>query len=129
MKIENGPVMWEQIGSAMGNLGIKFLPTYWGLLATLSEFAGGILIVLGLFIRPAVVFMAFTMLIATITHLSVQDQWYNVVTPIEMFSVFIALLFLGAGKYSLDYLFFKRKNVTVTSKLEGKKNEMLMSRI
>ncbi len=109
MKIQGGPVFWEQIGGAMSNLGITFAPVFWGFLASLSEFGGGILIFFGLFTRPAAAFMAFTMLVAAIQHLSVRDPWYMVMNPLEMLAVFIALLFIGAGKYSLDYLLFNKK--------------------
>lgn len=108
MKIQSGPELWTQLGGAMSNVGITFLPAFWGFMAALSEFGGGILIALGLFTRSAAAFLAFTMLIAAILHLSMRDQWHNVVSPIEMLAVFIALIFLGAGKFSLDYLFFKK---------------------
>lgn len=108
MKIQGGTELWAMIGGSMSNVGITFGHTFWGFMASLSEFGGGILLMLGLFVRPAALFMAFTMIIATITHLAMKDQWYNVFQPVEMFGVFIALLFLGAGKYSLDYLFFKK---------------------
>jgi putative oxidoreductase len=111
MKIEAGPEIWTQIGSAMSNIGINFAPTFWGFMATLSEFGGGIFLMLGLFTRYAMVFMIFTMIMATITHLSFQDQWYNVMNPINMIAVFIAILFWGPGKYSLDALLFKKKSV------------------
>lgn len=108
MKVKAGPEMWGMIGGALGNFGITFAPTFWGFMATMSEFAGGILLILGLFVRPAAFFMAFTMIVAATTHFSMHDQWYNAIQPIEMLSIFIAFMFLGAGKYSLDYLFFKR---------------------
>ena len=111
MKIKAGPEMWTMIGGAMGKFGITFAPTFWGFMATMSEFGGGILLILGLFVRPAAFFMAFTMIVATSTHLSMHDQWYNVIQPVEMLAVFICLIFIGAGKYSLDYLFFKRNKV------------------
>lgn len=111
MKIEGGPVFWEQIGSAMSNAGISFGHTVWGFLASLSEFGGGILIFLGLFTRVAAAFMGFTMCIAIMQHLSMHDQWYNVFNPLEMLAVFIMLIFTGAGKYSLDY-FIKKRNVS-----------------
>lgn len=108
MKIEGGPEFWTMIGGSMNNIGISFGHTFWGFMASLSEFGGGILLMLGLFVRPVVLFMGFTMIMATVTHLVMKDQWYNVMNPLNMLAVFIALLFLGAGKYSLDYLFFKR---------------------
>jgi putative oxidoreductase len=108
MKIEGGPELWAMIGGTMNNVGIASGHTFWGFMASLSEFGGGILLMLGLFVRPVVLFMAFTMIMATTTHLAMKDQWYNVFQPVEMFGVFVALLFLGAGKYSLDYIFFKK---------------------
>ncbi len=108
-KMEAGPVLWEQIGAATANLGFSFAPTFWGFMATISEFGGGILLVLGLFVRPAAVLMGITMIFATMQHLSMQDQWYNVITPVVYLSIFILLLFTGAGRYGLDALIFRRK--------------------
>lgn len=110
MKVEAGPELWPQIGGAMANLGITFAPSFWGFMAIMSEFVGGILILLGLFTRPAAVIMTFTMFVAMLTHFSMHDQWYNVMNPINMMGVFICLLFVGPGKYSLDALFFKKKS-------------------
>lgn len=109
MKIEGGSNMWTMVGSALTNFGITSGHTFWGFMATISEFGGGILLILGLFTRSAVILMAFTMIIAASTHLFMHDQWYNVMNPINMLAVFIALLFLGAGKYSLDYILFHKK--------------------
>jgi len=107
-KIQGGPEFWAMVGGAMGNVGISFGHTFWGFMASLSEFGGGILLILGLFLRPVTLFMGFTMIMATLTHFSMQDQWYNVMNPLNMLAVFICLCFFGAGKYSLDYLLFKR---------------------
>lgn len=108
-KIKGGPEMWGKIGGAMSNLGITFAPVFWGFMASISEFGGGILILLGLFTRSSSAFMAFTMLIAAINHMSKLDPWTRVIYPVEMFSVFMALIFLGGGKYSLDNLLFGKK--------------------
>jgi putative oxidoreductase len=108
-KIEAGPVLWEQIGAATANLGFSFAPTFWGFMASLSEFGGGILLVLGLFVRPAALLMGITMIFATVHHMTAQDQWYNTITPLVYLSIFILLFFTGAGKYSLDAVIFKRK--------------------
>lgn len=109
MKIEAGPEMWTMIGSAMTKLGITFGHTFFGFLASASEFFGGILLMLGLFTRTAAFFMAFTMLMASVTHLSNLDPWHVIMHPMELFAVFMGLIFLGAGKISLDYLIFGRK--------------------
>jgi putative oxidoreductase len=100
------------LGAAMSNLGITFFPTFWGFMSALTEFGGGILILLGLFVRPAAAFMGFNMIVAMTMHLSHLDPWGRVVTPVEMLAVFLGLLFLGAGKYSLDHLISKRKHIT-----------------
>jgi putative oxidoreductase len=107
-KLVGGPEAWARYGHAMSNYGITFYPVFWGAMAMLSEFVGGILVLLGLYIRPAAVFMAFTMMTAFINHLSRHDPWGVVSHPIEMLAVFLCLIFLGAGKYSLNYLFFKK---------------------
>jgi len=110
MKVQGGPELWTMIGGTMSNVGITFAPTFWGFMATMAEFAGGILIILGLFTRITSVFMGFTMIMATITHLIAKDPWYTVMNPVHMLAVFICFIFIGAGKYSLDYLISKRKS-------------------
>ncbi len=108
-KMFGGPEFWAKVGSAMSNYGITFFPAFWGFMAGFSEFFGGILLIMGLFVRPAAGLMAFTMLTAFLTHLSRLDPWNRVIYPAEMLAIFLCLLFVGAGKYSLDYLIFKKK--------------------
>ncbi len=69
-KITGGPEWWEQMGMAMKNIGISFAPVFWGFMASISEFGGGFLIVLGLFFRPACLLLFFTMLMATLNHIA-----------------------------------------------------------
>ena len=110
-KITGGPGLWEKIGGSMANLGITFAPVFWGFMASAAEFGGGILILFGLFTRTSSAFLAFTMLVAAIQHLSRLDPWARVTYPLEMFAVLAAMIFLGGGKYSLDNLIFgKNKN-------------------
>jgi putative oxidoreductase len=111
-KIQGGPELWTKIGGAMSKYGITFAPTFWGFMASASEFGGGILILLGLFTRSASAFMAFTMLTAFVVHTSNLDPWARAIYPMEMFAVFMCLLFIGPGKYSLDNLFFGRKKTS-----------------
>lgn len=108
-KIEGGPALWAMIGASMNNIGINFAPEFWGFMASISEFGGGILLILGLFLRPAMVFMGITMIMAATQHLTMKDQWYNVIIPIVYLSIFILLFFTGAGKFSLDRLIFRKK--------------------
>jgi putative oxidoreductase len=109
MKITGGPDFWTMMGKTMGIFGITFAPGFWGFMNAFVEFGGGALIILGLFTRPAAAFMAFNMLIALSSHLSRLDPWARAIYPIELGSVFLGLIFIGAGKYSLDYIISKRK--------------------
>lgn len=108
-KFFGGPELWGKLGGSMANLGITFAPVFWGFMAALAEFGGGILLVLGLFTRTTSSFLAFTMLVAIIQHTSKLDPWNRVIYPTEMFAVFLALIFLGAGKYSIDALISRKK--------------------
>jgi len=37
-KITGGPEHWAKIGGSMSNIGINFLPEFWGFMAAFSEF-------------------------------------------------------------------------------------------
>lgn len=105
-KISGGAERWEKIGGAMGNLGIHFLPVFWGFMAALSESLGSALVILGLFFRPASLLLAVTMLVAAIRHLSLPAGadgagWSGASHALELLSVYIALALLGPGKYSV----------------------------
>ena len=101
-KLFGGPEKWEQIGMAMQTLGIGFIPTFWGLLAAISEFIGGVCLILGLFFRPACILLTITMMVAAISHLSRGDGLAGASHAIEVGIVFLSFILIGAGKYSLD---------------------------
>jgi len=101
-KLFAGPELWAKVGGAMANVGITFAPEFFGLLAALSEFGGGLCLILGLFFRPACFFMFFTMLIASITHLSKGDGLNGASHAMEAGILFFSLMFIGPGQYTLD---------------------------
>jgi putative oxidoreductase len=101
-KLAGGQVVWTRIGHAMGTIGIHFFPQFWGLFAALAEFGGGILLILGLFFRPAALFIAFTMFIGFLSMSRVNHSFVDYSRPLEMCLVFIILLFVGPGKFSVD---------------------------
>ena len=105
-KISGGPEMWQGVGGAMSNYGITFGHTFFGFLAAFAEGVGGLLIALGLFYRPIMAMLAFTMLTAFVNHV-VSGQG----SPAHAFkNMFVAggLLPLGPGKYSLDAILSKK---------------------
>ena len=103
-KIFGGPERWEGVGGALGGLvGIELLPTFFGFLAAVSEFVGGILVTLGFLYRPACIALALTMLIATLAHLITWgDGWGGSAHSLKMFFVFVGFTFVGPGEYSID---------------------------
>ncbi len=106
-KLMGGPELWAGVGGAMGNIGIHFQPTAWGLMAAIAESLGALLIGLGLFFRPACLMLAFTMFTAVVMHLSMPADspmagWKGASHALEMGIIFISLLLIGPGKYSFD---------------------------
>lgn len=109
-KLQSGPEMWTQIGAAMGNFGIHFWPTFWGFMAALSEGGGGFLMILGIFFRPVMVFMFITMVVAATHHLAAGDGIQIASNAIRAGVVFLSLIFIGPGKYTLINLFKRRED-------------------
>jgi putative oxidoreductase len=101
-KVEGGPAKWERLGHATRSIGIDFAPTFFGAAAAFTELVGGALLVMGLGTRPAALFLALTMLVATTNHLQHGDGVSGASHAIELGFVFVGLLFMGGGYYSLD---------------------------
>jgi putative oxidoreductase len=77
------------------------LPYWLGYISAYTEFAGGILLILGLFTRFAALFVAINMLVAFAT-VGVHQGFgiYNYILALAALA--IMLLFYGAGAMSLD---------------------------
>lgn len=101
-KIIGGSEKWAKLGGAMKHIGITFAPEFWGFMGAFAEFGGGILLMIGLFTRLSAGMMAFTMFIAATLHLATGDGVSGASHAIEALFVFVLLLFIGPGKYSLD---------------------------
>ena len=83
-------------------------PVIMAFLAKGAEFIGGILLAAGLFTRVSASFVAFTMLVATLT--ANLGENFNIDGGFTISYCLFALIFIlwGGGKYSLDYLLFKK---------------------
>ena len=101
-KLFGGPESWKSLGMASAAVGIKFLPILWGLLAAVTEFVGGICLILGIFFRPACIFLTIVMVVAASMHLNKGDGLFGASHAVEDGIVFLSLIFIGPGRYSLD---------------------------
>ena len=102
-KLAGGQQNWEQLGGAMGYLGITFWPVLWGFFSAMAETLGGALLAVGFLTRFAAIFLTFNMGVATlmvyhISHGSFKD-WSH---PAEIGIACLSLVIIGAGKYSVD---------------------------
>lgn len=99
-KLIGGPEKWTMLGNAMPLVSGK-LNLIWGLIAALTESLGGLLVVIGLFFRPACFFILMTMAVAAISHFDRGDGLKGASHAIETGFAFLGLLMLGPGKYSI----------------------------
>lgn len=108
---------WGKIQNPMAWMGPEAqVPGFLQLLAAVAEFGGGIAWILGLLTRLASLGLIFTMIVAVLTHaVMLKHPFVNMtMTPgpsYELAAVYLAisivLITTGAGKFSLDKLFFK----------------------
>lgn len=101
-KLAGGQEKWTTIGGAMASLGITFLPVFWGFMCAVVEFLGGILLVMGWHFRLACALLTFNMLVATLSMASKGGGSMGTAYPFEVMVVFMALFFVGPGRFSLD---------------------------
>ena len=104
-KFMKGPETWQWLGSqttALGN-GLEFTYVPLGFIAALVETLGGVFLILGFFFRTSCLLLAFTMLVAFVSHFPIEEGYWLIEAgwPLEMGIVFTALLFIGPGRFTL----------------------------
>src|SRR5687767_8529429 len=93
---------------AFESMGLPF-PIASTIAAGSAEFFGGILLIVGFLFRPAAALMAFTMLVASFTHLSGGfSAPKGVEFPLTLGIALITLALTGAGRFALDGLIRRR---------------------
>lgn len=104
------PASWMPAGGPVS------LSPFLQVLAAVSEFGGGILLVLGLFTPIAALAVGITMAVAVYFHSVVfKDPFVNMTgggsfeLPLVYFGSMLLFLFAGPGKFSLDHQFFGRR--------------------
>lgn len=107
-KLTGGPEVWAKIGGSMKIIGITFLPVFWGFMAAFAEVIGSLLIMLGILFRPAAALLAFTMLIAVLTHMNLTSwafnpDWKGASHAIELLIIYIGLFLIGPGRFGVIF--------------------------
>ena len=105
---------WKDIGAIaewFGSMGIP-LPTLNAYMAATTEIVGVVLLTLGLFTRLISLPMMVIMVVAVMTvHLangfSAGSNGFEI--PLYYFLFLLIFVAFGAGKFSLDYLFFEKE--------------------
>ncbi|MFL6213266.1 MAG: DoxX family protein [Blastocatellia bacterium] len=109
-KLAGGVQMWTGLGKTFNSLlGFSFIPVFWGLMATLSEFGGGWCLVSGALFRPACVLMLITMSVAVAANIRGGYGFAGASQAFEMGVVFLSLIFIGPGRFTLPQLWRSRK--------------------
>lgn len=109
---------WGKIQAPFSWMMGSNIPGIFQFLAAISEFGGGIALILGLLTPLASLGIAFTMAFATYFHLVVrQDPFVNLTggtsyePALGYLGIMILFIAMGPGKFSLDRIVFgERKN-------------------
>lgn len=103
-----GKVFERMDGFANGvaEMGFPF-PEVFAWAAALSEFAGGLLLIVGLFTRPAGLFVSATMFVAAfIAHF--DDPFGKKELALTFLTIALAIVIAGPGRFSIDRRLFGR---------------------
>lgn len=100
-KLKGGPEMWTGLGESMNNFGIHSGYIYWGFMAAAAEGIGGLLLLIGLWFRPATFTLLCTMIVAATMHTK-EEGLMSGSHAIELGVVFLALFIIGPGRFSVD---------------------------
>lgn len=93
---------------AAGSLEKFGAPVFFGIMAILAEFLGGILIALGLFTRTAAFFMVSVMIGAGfVVHAG--DPWGRKEFALTYAVIALVILIMGAGRHSLDHRLLRKQ--------------------
>ena len=109
-KLMGGPDAWVKIGASTAFLGIHFAPMFWGFMAAIAEFGGGLLLALGFFFRPALALLLTVMVTAVAMHFGLKQGFVTASHAIEDGILFLSLILIGPGRFSLDAYFSKSKS-------------------
>ncbi len=95
------------IDSALAGQATSGIPGWLTYLSVYTECFGGLMIAFGFLTRIASVFMLINMLVAASMHLS--KGFFAVEDPLSFAIMSLAILLIGPGMWSIDYLIFQKR--------------------
>lgn len=104
-KMFGGVELWAKLGTSMKFIGVSFAPVFFGFMSAITEFGGGILLILGLLTRPVSLLLTFNMLVAVALKFGTGAGLGGASQALELAIVFFSLFLIGPGKYSVDAKF------------------------
>ena len=84
-------------------------PFFMAHLGKATELIGGVMLIAGLFTRLVAIALVINMAVITF-FMEKGDVWGDGQLPFLLLLLFLTFFFCGAGKWSLDYLLFDKKN-------------------
>lgn len=106
-KITAGPERWADLGNTMELFGLGFLPVFWGFMCAIAEFVGALFVTAGLLFRPALVLLILNTIVIAGMHIITGNG--SPERAVLYGLIFLGLLFVGPGKYSLDARLSRRR--------------------
>ena len=106
---------WGKVQNPFAWMPNSAIPGFFQFLAALSEFAGGIALIFGLFTPIASSGLACTMLVATYFHALKGDPFVNMTgggsfePALVYVAISLVLVAIGPGQFSLDAFIFKTR--------------------
>ena len=112
-KVVDGITLWRGLGGAFNRLiGLNCAPAFWGFLAMLAEFGGGLCLIVGIFFRPACAAILFTMFVAALSIVRGGYGFNSASQPVELGIAVAALLLTGPGKFTARHFLPHKKKPT-----------------
>jgi putative oxidoreductase len=108
-KLTSGTANLTGLGSAMAAFGITHGYLYWGYLAALTEFCGGLTIIFGFLTRLACIPLIWLLIVALTFHIKKGDAFSTWGFAFTCLCLMIGFLIAGSGNYSLDHYLFHTK--------------------
>jgi putative oxidoreductase len=103
-KMTGGSEKWMIIGSlGLKSIGVESFHTFFGFMASFSEFVGGILLAIGFLVRPSAILLTITMAFSVLFHFK-SGEFGESAAIYGILSLYFGLT--GPGRFSVDSKLF-----------------------